>query len=484
MLPSHRLAPTAWLATLSFLCQTEAKQAKKGATQIDLPHHSFAPPLEYANVLGDWIVSGASIFERDVLLLHPGVAERQGFAWNTRPLKTNNFQVTFDFYMHGQLDVAEAASDQSFAMWFVRQDIGKEFNETHVIRAKSWHEGLKEQGFLLSGSKGLFEGVGVIFSNTNSEKKPASTVSFVANDNHQTLEFGSDVPGKDAKVVDFRNRNPVQFTMRIEPAHVTGHMLIDGTRHECFSVDRKSFPVKADGYLGFSAWSGSAQEGKSSDFLSIGKVAVVNFDDESVGEELVDVPKKDQAAMQSLMAEETRHFESQKDQKEHIGKITSMLSQYIMDSKPETDKMAFQIQSMMDSLNAVDGNCRTLTKEMHLLWHPKDKKASKADHKSHVQDMMHEVMGLKRLLAKEGVSQMEKLEVVHSNLLEFKDQASKATGSEALGKITAQATRLEQTVQSRGSQMSWMMMFLLASVVAIGYLMWQRMRYYEKKHFI
>lgn len=431
-------------------------------------------------------MSGASIFERDVLLLHPGVAERQGFAWNTRPLKTNNFQVTFDFHVRGETDISKAPSDQSFAMWFVRQDIGKEFNETRAIRAKTWHEGLKEQGFLLSGSKGLFEGVGVIFSNTDSEKKASSTVSFVANDNHQTLEYGSDVPAKDAKVLDFRNKNTRRFTMRIEPAHVTGHLLIDGTSHDCFSVDRKNFPVKADGYLGFSAWSGSAQEGKSSDFLAIDKVTVVNFDDESVGEELVDVPKKDQAAVESLMAEETRHFENQKDQKEHIGKITSMLSQYLTDSKPETDKMAFQIQSMMDSLSTVDSNCRTLTKEMHLLWHPKDKKAadSKSGHKSHVQEMMHEVMGLRKLLAKEGVSQMEKLEAVHSNLMEYRDQASKATGSEALGKITAQAAKLEKTVQSRGSQMSWMMMFLLASVVVIGYLMWQRMRYYEKKHFI
>jgi hypothetical protein len=438
-------------------------------------------------LLEDWIVSGASIFERDVLLLHPGVAERQGFAWNTRPLKTNNFQVTFNFRMRGESDISKATSDQSFAFWFVRQDIGKEFNETRAIKAKTWHEGLKEQGFLLSGSKGLFEGIGVIFSNTDSEKKPASTVSFVSNDAHQTLEYGSDVPAKDAKVVDFRNKDTAQFTIRVESARVTGHLSVDGSRHECFSVDRKNFPVKADGYLGFSAWSGSAQEGKSSDFLSIGQVEVVNFDDESVGEELVGVSEKEQAAMESLMAEETRHLKDQKDQKEHISKITAMLSQYLDDAKPESDKMAFKISSMTDSLGAVDSNCRTLTKEMHLLWHPKDKKAADGKggaHKTHVQDMKHELIGLRKLLEKEGVSHMEKLEAVHSNLLEYRDQANKATGSEALGKIAAQSTKLEKTVQSRGSQMSWMMIFLLASVVGIGYLMWQRMRYYEKKHFI
>ena len=79
------------------------------------------------------------------------VPERHGFAYNKRPLLTNDFEVTVSFRASGG-KVAEALLgsfsapfgavferqtplDQSFAFWFVRENISKDFNESRMIKA-------------------------------------------------------------------------------------------------------------------------------------------------------------------------------------------------------------------------------------------------------------------------------------------------------------------------------------------------------------
>eukprot|EP00435_Cladocopium_sp_Y103_P070185 s7_g34.t1 len=85
---------------------------------------------------------------------------------------------------------------------------------------------------------------------------------------------------------------------------------------------------------------------------------------------------------------------------------------------------------------------------------------------------------------REGKAQLHKLEAVQKNLNEVKEQASKASGSSMLSKLVDQTRLLEESVLARSSQMTWMLLILLVVIVVIGVLMFNRMRYYEKKHFI
>ncbi|CAE7244219.1 unnamed protein product [Symbiodinium natans] len=416
-----------------------------------LQHHSFAVPLEYSSLLADWTLSGASIFERERLLLHPGVSERQGFAWNKQPLQTNNFEASFAFRAFGAADASKVVDDQSFAFWFVRQNISGDFNESAAIRASSWSDGLKEQGYSLSGSKALFEGIGAVFSTANLAKKPGSVVSFISNDNHQSLGYGIDVPTSNAKVVDFRNKD-VEFKIRVQPFSVKGQIIVDGNVEDCFDVDRRNFPVKAGGYIGFTAWSGSVQPSKLPDGVSLTKVQVVNFDDQAVGEDIVGTSAKDKLAYEALMSEDSRYFQDQQAQTEHIGRITTMLSAHLNETKPAYDVMSFQVSNLMQSLNKLDHDCRLLTKEMKVLTDPKNAKAPKKA--TNLQEMKVHILGLRRLLDKEGAAHMHKLEAVQKNLNEVKQQTDKAAGSSILGRIVDQTTVLEQSVVSRSSQMS------------------------------
>ena len=62
------------------------------------------------------------------------VPERHGFAYNKRPLLTNDFQVTVSLRASGG-KISETPGDQSFAFWFVRENISADFNESRMIRA-------------------------------------------------------------------------------------------------------------------------------------------------------------------------------------------------------------------------------------------------------------------------------------------------------------------------------------------------------------
>jgi len=450
-----------------------------------LQHHSFAVPLEYSNLLGDWTLSGASIFERERLLLHPNVSERQGFAWSKRPLQTNNFEVSFSFRVAGAPEIAKVVDDQSFAFWFVRQNVSSDFNESAVIRASSWPEGLKEQDYVLSGSKARFEGIGAVFSTADLAKKPGSVVSFISNDNHQSLNYGIDVPASNAKAVDFQNKE-VEFKMRVQPVSVQGTITVDGNSQECFNVDRKNFPVKAGGFIGFTAWSGSVQPSKQPSSVSLTRVRVVNFDDQAIGEEVMGASAADMKMYEDMMSEQSRHFQDQQAQTEHIQRVTAMLSAHLNETKPAYDVMAFQVSGLMDSLHKLDRDCRILTKGMQFMasGDEKSQHGKQRPKGSKIQEMKVHIMGLRRLLDKEGAAHMNKLEAVQKNLDKVKEQAEKATGSSMLGRIVDQTMTLEKSVVSRSSQMSWMLLILLVVTFTIGVLMWNRMRYYEKKHFI
>ncbi|CAE7203514.1 unnamed protein product [Symbiodinium sp. CCMP2592] len=134
---------------------------------------------------------------------------------------------------------------------------------------------------------------------------------------------------------------------------------------------------------------------------------------------------KDKIAYEALMSEDSRYFQDQQAQTEHIGRRTSMLSAHLNETKPTYDVMAFQVSSLMESLNKTP------------------KKAT------NLQEMKVHIMGLRRLLDKEGAAHMHKLEAVQKNLKEVKQQTDKAAGS-SISKIVDQTSVLEKSASIRG----------------------------------
>jgi hypothetical protein len=459
------------------------KKEEKDPTKVAMPHHSFQIPLAYEEVLNDWMASGASLVERERLLMHPSVSERAGFFFNKDPLLTNDFEATVHFRVVGPKDPRMVAVDQSFGFWYVQENISAGYNEPYLIKAPSWKSGLAEIGFGFNGFKSTFKGFGAVLSMADASRKPRPVVSGVWNDGKRELRYGRDVPTMmGAKAIDFRNTlNAAQLRIRVTPTSVVAHLKQSPSLswNECFKMDRKGNPalnIKAGGYLGFSAWTGAASENTVPDMISITQFEVYNFDTTSIGEEMKDVSREIQEAYRDMLTDDNRHFHDQKSQKEHLERLISMLQQHAETTHPADLKMYQDLEGIQGRMSMLDEGCKTLVKELRVLVGGEGVEKDG--------DLKDEIIGIRRLLVKDSASHRQKLDIVQKNLAEVKEQHSLASKPEVFTAVAQQSEHMESTVVTASYQMTWMLLAIVASIAAIGVLMWNRMRYYEKKHFI
>mmetsp|Transcript_132985 Transcript_132985/g.231160 ORF Transcript_132985/g.231160 Transcript_132985/m.231160 type:complete len:483 (+) Transcript_132985:144-1592(+) len=449
-------------------------------SKVQMPHHSFAVPLDFNEVLNDWSISGASLVERERLLLHPSVPERAAFAWSKMPLHTNNFEVTVHFRVVGTKDSSSLVPDQSFAFWYVYENVSNVYNETKLIKARLWKEGMQDEGMTLSGAKANFNGFGAILSMTDGSAKSRPVVSGLWNDGSKELKYGEDVPTSGAKGVDFRNTlNPAQLKIRVTPTSIEGHLKQSPSLswNECFKLDRSSDPVKTGGYIGFSAWSGRASDTLMPDLVSIAQLEVYNYDETSIGEEM-DVSKEIQEAYRQMLTDDSRHFVDQKSQTEHLSRLIKLLEQHSESAQPADAQMFQDLQGLHDRMGRLGDDCKTLTKEVQVLVGTRGTSGETLD------TMKNEIVGLRRILIKDSATHRQKLDAVHKNIAEVKQKHADASNPAALKEVVKQSGELEEHVQTRSNVMTGMMAVIIVAVIVIGVLMRNKMNYYEKKHFV
>mmetsp|Transcript_77835 Transcript_77835/g.200399 ORF Transcript_77835/g.200399 Transcript_77835/m.200399 type:complete len:488 (+) Transcript_77835:69-1532(+) len=474
-----------WVLVCLITVGAAKKKGDDEKKKVLMPGHSFQQPLEYTSLLDAWAVSGASLLERDRLLMHPGVLERAGFAFNKGALLTNNFEIIVHFKVMGDKDADHVPHDQSFAVWYVRENVSAVYNETKVIQAGSWKTGLEQQGMSLSGMLGKFNGFGTVLSMKDAHKKAHPSISFISNDGSRELQFGRDVPQQGAKVLDFRNTlNAAQLRIRVQPTSIEAHLKQSPSLswNECFHIDATDNPTKPGGFIGLSAWSGTAESGASSDLLAVVQVDVINYDDTSLGEEMKDVSAQIQDAYREMLTDEHRHFVDQKSQGDHLTRLVTMLEEHLDTTKPQDEKLFRALEVLEERVEDFAEDCKVLTAEVRMLLGKSDKRRRQSQG---VTSLKKEMFRLRELLQKGGASSMQKLEAVHKLTHDVKSAKASQSGSpELISLLSKQTETLGQTVSSRGTQMTWMMLVLLAAIIGIGLLMWNRMHYYEKKHFI
>lgn len=460
-----------------------SKRKKGDENKVSLPHHSFTSGDRTAvgagSLLEDWMVTGASLATNERFLMHPGVPERMGFMWNKLPLLTNDFEVIFHFRIAGPKEPEKAPLDQALCFWYTKENVSDAISESKLIKASSWSEGMREQGLNFCGSLAKVQGFAAVLSTADAAKRPKASVSFVdSGAGPREFAFGTDAPNAAAKAIDFRNTlNAAMMKVRVTPTSIEGHVKQTPSLswQECFKIDRTDRPVEAGGYMGFSAWSGKPPDGGASDHVSITKVEVNNFDENSIGEEMKDVSLKIQEAYRAMLTDENRHFLDQKSQTEHLQRLITMLNEHVETVKPIEQKMFADIEGLEQRISKLDEDVKTVIKAMNVVITPG------AD--SGIGAMKEDIIGLRRLLVKDSASHRQKIDMVQKNIAEVKQRAS-GSSEDALFSISKQSEKLEKTVRSRSSQMYWLLLALVVSVLSIGALMWNRMRYYEKKHFI
>lgn len=484
------VARTGALLWLVLCCCVEAQRAGKGrknededGDKIAVPHHSFRVPLQFQDMLDDWVVSGASLVETSRVLMHPAVPDRAAFLWNKQPLLTNNFEVIVHFQASGSKDLASLVADQSFALWYVHENITADYNETKLVKASSWKAGLEEDGMTFSGFKSKFKGFGAILSTMDAQGKPKAVVSGISNDGDRELVYGRDAPTANAKAADFRNTmNNAQLRLRVTPSSVQGFLKQSPSLSwiECFKIDRKEDdvqPAAPGGYLGFTAWSGTHASGKVTDMISIMRLEVNNYDTTSIGEEMKDVSKDIEDAYRSMLTDDNRHFHDQKAQSDHIDRLVEMLSQHEEATRPAEQKMFQDLEVIQDRMEKIEVECKTLVKELQILVKPDGGTGPEVT-------MKDQIIGIRRLFVKNSASHNQKLDMVVRNVAEVKQKHADASKPEIFNEVAMLSENMEATVRQRSSHTLGMLLTIVAFIVVIGGLMWNRMQYYERKHFL
>lgn len=457
--------------------QSTSKRKKKDddSNKVQMMRHSFVTPLSYDNNLDEWMLSGASISIRDRVLLNPGVPERHGFFFNKAPLLTNDYEVSFTFRVVGDKEAPEK-SDQSFGFFYVYENVTQGHDESKIIKAKDWKEGMKDVGLTFSGFKSKFDGYGVVFSTMDAQKKPKPSISGVLNDGTQSIEMFKGVPTSDAKPVDFRNTlNAAQMKIRATPTTVEGWLKLSPSLSwiDCFKL---TGTFKSGGYLGFTSWSGE-EAGPKTDMVSIVEMNTYNHDTTSLGEDIKDVSKEIQDAYREMLTDKNRHFKDQKSQKEHLERLTEMLSNHMIAVKPQEDQMFKKLTGLQDRMHRLEENCKTLRQEIRVVLGNSSSGSMTA--------MKSELVGLRHVFMKDSAAHSQKIDTVQQTVFDVKKKKEdKKVSPQSLAIIAEKTESLQKTVEASSSQVSWMMIILIIAVVGIGALMYNRMRYYEKKHFI
>jgi len=305
-------------------------------------------------------------------------------------------------------------------------------------------------------------------------------VSGLWNDGDRDLVYGSgkDAPAANAKAIDFRNTmNPAQFKLRVTPTSIEGHLKQSPSLswNECFIIDRTKAPVKTGGYIGFTAWSGtSAPPNTISDTVVLTNFEVHNFDTTSIGEEMKDVSKEIQEAYRDMLTDENRHFADQKSQTEHIARLVAMLGEHVNTSGPADQKMFEDLEGLQNRMSRLDEDCKTLTKELQVL----------VGNKGGDVGLKDEIIGLRRLFIKDSASHRQKLDTVQKNIAEVKQKHIDASKPELFTGVAQQSDSLQATVLKSSLQTLWLLLTIVGVILVIGCLMLNRMRYYERKHFL
>lgn len=444
-------------------------------TRMPMPHHSLAAPFAHEGLLGDWSVSGASLFEGDRALVHPAVTQRSGFIWNKSPLLTNNFEVVTQFRFVGDKETTSVAKDQSLSFWYVKENISETYDESKLIQASNWTVGLQESGLTLGGFRTKFKGLGMVLSTADAQGAIKPVCSLVQNDGSLDLEYGKDVPTKASKAIDFRNTlNPAQVKFRVTPTTIEGYLKQSPSLswNECFKVNI-STPIESGGYIGFTAWSGT---GPKADLVSLHQVDVYNHDTTVIGEDMgKDVSREIQEAYREMLTDKNRHFADQKSQTDHLARLTSMLQQHIETSKPLDTQLFKDLDAVANRVEGLDSDCKLLTKEIQVIIPDNGKVLSNG-----VRD---EIIGLRRLFVKDGAAHLQKLEKAHQKVAEVKQQSGESSHAKSLVAVVESADKLEKTILAKNQQSSWVLYILIGCTLLVGVLMYFRMNYYEQKHF-
>jgi len=404
----------------------------------------------------------------------PPVLDRQGLFWTKKAVKTRDFEVKFSFV------AMSSSSDGVFALWLSPDDFAGKYDEQAIVtHSKVWSEGQAQIGLTFVGNRPTFKGLGVFFLPAENAKGRQRVVS-VWNDGVAKVALEDIRSGKanSSKTTETSWLNSEMLVkVRVgKDGSVVGHMIKkadespSATWLELFSQPAGTV-VSEESYFGFSGWSGS----KTYIQLDINAVETRNFDETKAGGEVLEV---DEDQWKKVLAEEKKYL-SQASQMQAVQKLTTLLSDHIERYTSIGEKVKADVAKMETRLEALGEDFGKLVSETEAF----DFKTGAFN----TDTVKEHIKGLSKIFSADKETHDSKFQQVHEVAKDLKAKGGSVMGEASKLKVSSaaqQAKTLEESA-TRGSNQSGVLLLCLVVVVAgLGILFLNRMRYYEKKHYI
>lgn len=494
---------------------------------VELPRHSWAAPLDFESIQGDWDIAMATVPAERYLVLTPAVANRTGQFWHRQPLKTTNFEVQFGFGVYGDdkayVDFAKAnarrqtaqspqdaagssagpvliGKPEGFAFWYVYDEYAKVF-------PKSPEE---EKDWTLMGYKNRPRGLGVFFKMFDRYGQLRPSISVFYNEHGtRALDPLREIPLPAGVFYRYRNLpEPAVFKLAAGPAGVVGEIRTSsrGPWLTCFHL--KDVRLNPGGFIGFTAYNGPEAAsllptagrdekpgGGIADLVVLYFVKLWNLDlsvrgedDAAVAQELSDVPVDDMLKFHSFHKDDKALADALKQ-------LTRMMYKHIAEQTPREQAMQRTINSLLGQVTRLSTELRDMKKDIltHLqkatpgagskVGGSGDAKAGAGtEHALHT--VRTELHGLKNLLAQHSQIHRDSL-----HTLQQKVEAARATGSAGavapeLRELANRARELEATIAAKEHFSFFMTVGMILVLLAFAVFVWKRFRDMEKKHLL
>lgn len=419
---------------------------------------------------------------RDRVQLLPPVPDRYALMWNKQAVASKKYEISFTYRA-----IPHENQDGMFAVWLGSENFTASYDEQAIIGVRNWTQGLMNVGLTFFGNRPTFRGVGIIFLGVDRENAPRPSVTGVVCDGVK-LFANSDFPAEkeeqtgafQTKFIDWR-KSGVEVKIQIKDASVIASLKApDSTEFvQLFSLPAETlFRDWTEAFVGFSGVSGST----SSLELDMSRFQIRNFDSQRVGEDsedwLKDTLEEEAAGWLKVLEEEKRYID-QRSQKQAVERLTKLLSDHTEKYNNVGEKLKSDLLWMEKRILTLETDISGLTSTLQA-YNPQTGNMDADLVKEHIRD-------ISSIISRHTDAHDKKLKSVHDVARDLKAKGADVLGAEGRAKVdsvASQARSMEETASTGTLQTNGLLIVLILAVAVLGLLFLNRMRYYEKKHYI
>ena len=489
---------------------SHGREKEEGAS-VEMMSHSFNSPFQYDPSAANWFMSGSTIpikSYRSSLILNPHILNRHGYLLNTRPLATNEFDLTMTLHLDNGSTKPTGSPiprDQYFGIWFSSTDLSKQVKDVLSSNLKhdapNYIEIFNKAGFdPLTGLPSKFQGVGVIIKASHDDQRNDSGPGVaIVSANGQSVTgvrsvryspLLSDLSGSSGGYTDpatYRMHQLVYLRLRVEVRqNKVGVYVQDRAEWKLVSELTSDFvpsPKTGGGYFGLTSFTGST-EGSTPYRVRFTSLHLKSYDLNALNTEdnssVVNMFSEQGLSISDLLSDES--FATKRSQTMVLRKLMNVIDSYIKQTVPTLKSFESTIGTLQTRFNQIDSDVIDLSRETKLTFEKRSKNSKSGDHAAGVSDLLSQVKSIHAAL---NQAQTEKVHVL-SNIKHKASREDAGVGVERhVGyyqrQMDSRHSELNEAIESQNRFTLILFLVVFLAALVMGVVLYIRLNAYARK---